>query len=131
MFIGVKSPLEPEQCVELMRQLDMKVGSSDRIEMIYRMGDIGLKFSHVPERELPPALPRDKGLTYFQINREQQQNEWQQVERSLTLAIRFNENRIVGNIDRQEIVNLRLNTEMPFRFTLYVLATKGVGSQSG
>ena len=131
MFIGVRSPLEPDQCVELMRQLDMKVGSSDRIEMIYRMGDIGLKFSHVPDRELPLALPRDKGLTYFQINREQQQNEWQQVERSLTLAIRFNENRIVGNIDRQEIVNLRLDTEMPFRFTLYVLAAKGVGSQSG
>lgn len=127
MFIGVHSPLDPEPCVELLRQLDMKVGSSDRIETIYRMGDIGLTFSHVPERELPSTLPRDKGLTFFQINREQQQNEWQFVEKSLTLAIRFNENRIVGNIDRQEVVTLRLTTEMPFRFKLYILSARGAG----
>ena len=119
LYIGVRSPLEPEPCVELLRQIDMKVGSSDRIETIYRMGDIGLKFSHVPGPSLPQALPRDKGLTYFQINRELQQTEWQSVERSLTLAIRFNEKMIVGNIDRQEIVNLRLATEMPFRFSLF------------
>lgn len=124
MYIGVFSPLEADQCVELIRQLDMKVGSSDRVETIYRMGDVGLKFSHVPERQLPSALPKDKGLTYFQINRELQQNEWQTVEKSLTLAIRFNENKIVGNIDRQEVVTLRLSAEMPFRFKLYVLGAQ-------
>ena len=101
----------------------MKVGSSDRIETIYRMGDLGLKFSHVPGPSLPPALPRDKGLTYFQIDRERQQTEWQFVERSLTLAIRFNEKMIVGNIDRQETVSLRLAAEMPFRFSLFLLGT--------
>jgi type VI secretion system protein ImpJ len=130
MFIGVISPLDADQCVELIRQLDLKVGSSDRIETTYRMGDVGLKFSHVPERELPSALPKDKGLTYFQINREQQQGEWQFVEKSLTLAIRFNENRIVGNIDRQEVVTLRLNADMPFRFKLYVLGTRGPAGPS-
>jgi type VI secretion system protein ImpJ len=128
LYIGVRSPLDPDPCVELMRQIDMKVGSSDRIETIYRMGDVGLKFSHVPGPSLPQALPRDKGLTYFQINREQQQTEWQYVERSLTLAIRFNENKVVGNIDRQEVVNLRLTTEMPFRFTLFL---SGPGVRSG
>jgi type VI secretion system protein ImpJ len=107
----------------------MKVGSSDRIETIYRMGDVGLKFSHVPRPSLPQALPRDKGLTYFQVNREQQQTEWQSVERSLTLAIRFNEKMIVGNIDRQEIVNLRLATEMPFRFSLFLLGA-GAATES-
>ena len=127
LYLGVKSPLDPEPCVELMRQIDMKVGSSDRIETIYRMGDVGLKFSHVPAPSLPQALPRDKGLTYFQINREQQQNEWQYVERSLTLAIRFNESKVIGNIDRQEVINLRLATEMPFRFTLYLLGGPGAG----
>jgi type VI secretion system protein ImpJ len=123
LYLGVRSPLDPEPCVEVLRQIDMKVGSSDRIEAIYRMGDVGLKFSHVPGPSLPQALPRDKGLTYFQVNREQQQNEWQSVERSLTLAIRFNEKMIVGNIDRQEIVNLRLATEMPFRFSLFLLGS--------
>ncbi len=107
----------------------MKVGSSDRIETIYRMGDTGLKFSHVPGPSLPQALPRDKGLTYFQINRETQPSEWQSVARSLTLAIRFNEKMIVGNIDRQEIVNLRHTTEMPFRFSLFLLGT-GAASAS-
>lgn len=130
LYIGVFSPLEADQCVELIRQLDMKVGSTDRVETIYRMGDVGLKFSHVPERQLPSALPKDKGLTYFQINREMQQNEWQTVEKSLALAIRFNENKIVGNIDRQEVVTLRLSAEMPFRFKLYVLGAQAQASSS-
>ena len=130
LYLGVRSPLEPEACVELMgfRGIDMKVGSSDRIETIYRMGDLGLKFSHVPGPSLPQALPRDRGLTYFEINREQQQNEWQYVERSLTLAIRFNESKIVGNIDGQEVINLRLTAEMPFRFALFLL---GSGATNG
>jgi hypothetical protein len=127
LFIGVESPLESETCVELMRQLDMKVGSSDRIETNYRTGTIGLRFSYVTDRDLPPALPRDKELTYFRIDPEQQQYEWQFVAQSLTLAIRFNEIRIVGNIDRQEIVNLRLASVMGFRFKLYVL---GAGETS-
>jgi type VI secretion system protein ImpJ len=131
LYIGVRSPLDPEPCVELLRQIDMKVGSSDRIETIYRMGDLGLKFSHVPGPSLPQALPRDKGLTYFQINRELQPTEWQFVDKSLTLAIRFNEKMIVGNIDRQEIVNLRLAAEMPFRFSLFLLGTGAVRSAGG
>ena len=64
-------------------------------------------------------------MTYFEINREQQQSEWQYVERSLTLAIRFNESKIVGNIDGQEVINLRLTTEMPFRFALFLLGSGG------
>ena len=125
MYIGVQSPMEPEACVDLMRQLDMKVGSSERVETIYRMGDVGLRFAHVPTSLLPQALPRPQGLTYFQISREQQQGDWQYAEKSLSLAIRFNEKLIVGSIDRQEVVTLRLTSEMPFRFTLFVLPTSG------
>jgi type VI secretion system protein ImpJ len=130
LYIGVRSPLDADACVELMgyRGIDMKVGSSDRIETIFRMGDLGLKFSHVPGPSLPQALPRDKGLTYFEINREQQQNEWQYVDRSLTLAIRFKESMVAGNIDGQEVINLRLSSEMPFRFALFLL---GTGSSGG
>ena len=128
MFIGVQSPLEPDACADLMmRQLDMKVGSSDRVEMIYRMGDVGLRFSLVAGSMLPQSLPRPQGTTYFQINRDQQLNEWQLVEKSLSLAIRFNEKLLVGNIDRQEVVNLRLDSEMPFRFTLFIL-TQGMSA---
>jgi type VI secretion system protein ImpJ len=131
LFIGVRSPLDADKCVELMGGggIDMKVGSSDRIEKIYALGDTGLRLVHVPGPRLPQALPREKGLTYFQINREQQQTEWQHVERSLTLAIRFNETKIVGNIDRQEVVYLRLAEDMRFRFSLFLLGT-GSGDPS-
>ena len=128
MYIGVQSPMEPEACVDLMRQLDMKVGSSERVETIYRMGDVGLRFAHVPASLLPQSLPRPQGLTYFQINREQQKADWQFAEKSLSLAIRFNEKLIVGSIDRQEVVTLRLTSEMPFRFTLFVLPTGGAAA---
>jgi type VI secretion system protein ImpJ len=132
MFIGVRSPLEPDQCVELLAPggIDMKVGSSDRIEKIYALGDLGLKLVHVPASKLPQALPREQGLTYFQINREQQQTEWQSVQQSKTLAIRFNETKIVGNIDRQEVVNLRLATDMRFRFSLFLLGAGAAGTTS-
>jgi type VI secretion system protein ImpJ len=129
LFIGVRSPLEPDQCVRVIDEIDMKVGSTDRIEQIYALGNAGLKLVHVPNSKLPQALPREKGLTYFQINREQQQSEWQHVERSLVLAIRFNETKIVGNIDRQEVVNLRLTTDMRFRFSLFLLGA-GAGTSS-
>jgi type VI secretion system protein ImpJ len=133
MFIGVLSPLDADQCVKLMgrQQLDMKVGSADRIEEIYGAGDEGLTFSHVPERELPSDLPKDidnKVLTYFQINRGQQKAEWQYVKESLKLAIRFNETMIVGSIDRKDEVTLRVGGEMPFRFKLYVLGSGGAGT---
>ena len=79
---------------------------------------------------LPQALPRDAGpsqfFTYFQINRELQQNEWQSVESSKTLAIRFKEDIIVGKIEGEREVTLRLSSDMTFRFTLYILVRGGV-----
>lgn len=125
MYIGVVSPLEPDQCVRELERLSTKVGSADRVEMIYRRRDVGLQFTQVPVSSLPQALPRDAGpsnwLTYFQINRELQQNEWQAVESSRTLAIRFKEDILVGKMEGERQVTLRLSSDMTFRFTLYVL----------
>ena len=83
LYIGVRSPLEADQCVRVIDEIDMKVGSSDRIEQVYALGSAGLRLVHVPTPKLPQALPREKGLTYFQINRDQQQTEWQHVKRSI------------------------------------------------
>jgi type VI secretion system protein ImpJ len=130
LYIGVTSPLDATQCAEVLgrgKKIDMKVGSPDRIESLYRLGEAGLQFAMVPEREIPSALPRDPGRTYFQINRGQQQSEWQSVERALALAVRFNENLVVGGIDGLETVTIRLPPEMPFRFRLYVLGVKPPG----
>jgi type VI secretion system protein ImpJ len=134
MYIGVTSPLKPDECAQQLERLGMKVSSLERVEDIYRRRDIGLQFSQVPLAALPPALPRDAGpsllLTYFQINRELQQSEWEHVKNSGTLAIRFKEDDVVGEIDGKREVTLRLTKEMTFRFTLYVLVRGSGQSKS-
>ena len=67
LFIGVRSPLEPDKCVELMGMggIDMKVGSSDRIEKIYASG------RHWPENgacagpQAPPGSSPGNGADVF------------------------------------------------------------------
>ena len=126
MFIGVQSPLEPEECVRLLSrgQLDMKVGSSERVDTLFRLGQAGLRFDHKPV--VPRVLPEVAGQTYFQVSRDAQQAEWQNVQRSLTLALRLNENRIVGNIQGQRTLTIRAgNQTVPMQFTLYLVPEQG------
>jgi type VI secretion system protein ImpJ len=124
VFVGVKSPLNTEECVRLLTrsgQLDMKIGSSDRVDEIYRLGQAGLRFAHTPKP--PNALPSPAGLTYFRISREASLEEWQNVQRSLTLAIRLNENRIAGNIQGQRVLTIRQQggQSTTLQFTLYLV----------
>jgi type VI secretion system protein ImpJ len=124
MYIGVQTPLPSEEAIRLLTrgQLDMKVGSSERVERIFQLRQAGLKFVHSP---LPPrALPARAGLIYFQIKREAQQEEWQNVQRSLTLAIRLNEQCIVGSIEGEQVLTIRTGTgaqTTTLQFTLYVV----------
>jgi type VI secretion system protein ImpJ len=124
MYISVDSTLDPEECIRLLTrpgQLDMKVGSSDRVDAIYRLGAAGLRFTHSPHP--PRVLPSHPGLIYFQINRESQQSEWQNVQRSLTLAIRLNENLIAGDIQGQRVLAIKTGGQTTtLQFTLYVVA---------
>ncbi len=132
MFIGIHSTLEPDEVVRLMKPgaLDMKIGSSERVDAIFRLGETGLRFNHL--QSPPQALPRDPGLTYFQVSREQGEDEWKLVEKSLTLAIRLNEALVTGNIDRQQVLHLRFgSTETTLRFTLYILLQAGAAPPGG
>jgi type VI secretion system protein ImpJ len=108
MFVGVRSSLEAKACVDLLTKagLDMKIGSSDRVDQVFKLGQAGLRFTHTMQP--PRALPVLQGLIYFQVARESQQEEWQHVQRSLTLAIRLNETRIAGNIQGQRELSVRL-----------------------
>ncbi|HZU34719.1 MAG TPA: type VI secretion system baseplate subunit TssK, partial [Gemmataceae bacterium] len=57
MFVGVKTALQPEETVKLLRpgQLDMKIAAADRVDQVFVGGWRGLEFTHTP---LPPrALP--------------------------------------------------------------------------
>jgi type VI secretion system protein ImpJ len=123
MFIGVQSPLSTEDTIRLLTkagQLDMKVASSSRVDEVFRLAEAGLRFAHTPRP--PRALPQVPGLVYFQINRESQQMEWQKVQRELTMAIRLNENLIVGNIQGQRVLTIRnAGQTTTMQFTLFVV----------
>jgi type VI secretion system protein ImpJ len=125
MYVGVKSTVSTEECVNLLTRgrLDMKIGSSDRVDRIFEMGAAGLKFSFAPTP--PRALPTIQGLIYFQLNPDSE--EWQNVRKSLTLAIRLNENHIAGLIQGQRTLTIRLATGQTtsMEFTLYVLKAAG------
>jgi type VI secretion system protein ImpJ len=123
MYIGVQSPLDGEDLVRLLTkpgQLDMKVGSSDRVDAIFRMGQAGLRFTHALRP--PRALPTLPGQIYFQISRETQEAEWQNVHKSLTLALRLNESLIAGNIQGQRVLTIKAAGQTTtLQFTLYVV----------
>lgn len=125
LYIGVQSPLETEECVRLLTrpgQLDMKMGSSDRVDTIFRLGQAGLRFSHCPH--VPESLPNLPGQIYFQINRDSSGGEWQNVQRSLTLAIRLNESLIAGNIEGQRTLSIRTGDQTTtLKFTLYIVSS--------
>lgn len=126
MFVGVQSPLSTEDCIKLLTrsgQLDMKIGSSDRVDEIFRLGERGLLFAHSPRP--PRALPTTPGLVYFQVNREAQKEEWNRVQRSLTLGVRLNENLIAGNIQGQKVLTIKIGSQTTtMQFTLYLVPSQ-------
>lgn len=121
MFVGVQSSLSPDECIRLLTKagnLDMKIGSSERVDEIFRLGQAGLRFEY--SQRPPGALPTQPGLAYFQISRAS--DEWQNVQKSLSLAIRLNENRIAGSIDKQRTLTIRMAGQTtPMQFALYVV----------
>lgn len=123
LFIGVQAPIDSEETIRLLTVpglLDMKVGSSDRVDTIFRLGQQGLRFEHTLRP--PRALPAHRGLVFFQVNRDSKQAEWPNVQKSLTLALRLNENRIVGNIQGQRTLTVKIGTQTTtLQFTLYVV----------
>jgi type VI secretion system protein ImpJ len=122
MYIGVQTPLEADECVRLLSKghLDMKVGSSERVDAVFRLGQAGLRVEHRPAP--PRALPDLPGQQYFQVAGDQSQPEWQNVQRSLSLALRVNEHRVVGNIQGERVLTIRTgNQTVPVQFTLYAM----------
>ncbi len=125
-YIGVQSGLEGKECVTLLTkagQLDMKMGSSDRVDDLFRQGAAGLRF--VAELLPPAALPKVPGQLYFQVVSDSKNPEWLHVKKSLTLALRLNENLIVGNIQNQRRLTVKASgRDVAMQFSLYVLPEK-------
>jgi type VI secretion system protein ImpJ len=123
VFVGVQSPLPADHCIRLLTspgQLDMKIGSADRVDGIFTRSERGLRFAHTPS---PPSLPKPQGLIYFQVDRGENPAEWQSVRSSLTLAVRLNERRVVSAAPRQESLTITLGTNQntQMSFWLYLL----------
>ncbi len=95
LFVGVRSPLSAMRVIDLLTtpgELDMKIGSGNRVDQMFMRGIEGLEFTHAPQP--PRVLPTLPDLTFFQVNRESQQSEWAHVQQSLALAIRVNDTRL-------------------------------------
>lgn len=130
MFVGVQSPMPQADVIRLLTkpgQLDMKIGSGDRVDQIFERGLKGLEFTHAPQP--PRVLPVMSGLTFFQVNRDAQKSEWEQVQKSLTLAIRVNQSRLVlgdqGNIQGQRTLDLKpqgAQAATTIQFSLFLVA---------
>jgi type VI secretion system protein ImpJ len=126
MYIGVQSSLDAIQCVTLLTkagQLDMKIGSSDRVEDLFQKGGAGLRFIH--EQLHPPGLPKVQGQLYFQVIQDLKNPEWLALKKSLMLALRLNENLIVGSIQNQPRLTIKTaGRNVTMQFSLYVLPEK-------
>jgi type VI secretion system protein ImpJ len=122
LFIGVRSEMDPDEVVRLLTvpgQLDMKVGSGDRVDAIYQLGQAGLRFEPCPR---PGVLPDLAGARYFRVSR-QPEREWAAVLRSLTMAARINETRVVGQLQNQRSLTVRTagGQTNTMQFTLYAV----------
>lgn len=102
-YMGVESVLSFNEIDKLLTdRLDLKVGSSDTVENIYRGGKGGVKAR--PEASPPRDFP-GTNWTYWKLDRGSEA--WQAVEKTLNLAIRFNEKQVVGGIDGEQTIQIR------------------------
>ena len=123
MYLGVRSNVTQEECVRMLlrpERLGMKIGSSDRVETIFTRGQEGLRFTHAPRP--PRDLPAAPNLTYFEVSRESSTNEWAQVQKMKTLAVRIQERDVIGSIDGQRELTIKTGGQSTtFAFTLYLI----------
>jgi type VI secretion system protein ImpJ len=118
LFVGVRSPLPAAHVIDLLTtpgELDMKIGSGNRVDQMFMRGIEGLEFTHAPQP--PRVLPVMPDLTFFQVSRESQQSEWAHVQASLTLALRVNDTRLVigstGSLNGERNLSLQAHDAHP------------------
>jgi type VI secretion system protein ImpJ len=124
MYLGVESNVSAEECVKLLtrpEQIGFKIGSSDQVDALFSGGKPGLRFTHAP---YPPRdLPARSNLTFFEVSRESETNQWSFVQRMKTLAIRVRN--VVGGIDGEKKLTLQVGGQTgTFTFTLYLIPPK-------
>ncbi|HEX8203415.1 MAG TPA: type VI secretion system baseplate subunit TssK, partial [Isosphaeraceae bacterium] len=118
LFLGVETELGDEECEQLLRAMDMKLGSSQQVEQIFKRALRGLKL--VPTVRPPKALPSGDGTVYYQIERDPVF--WKEVADSYTMAIRMNLARAAFQSDRLlSVTPPRGNTPTNLQFALFII----------
>ncbi len=110
MLIGIRSDLDPQNAMKLLANsgpLDFKISSSERVDLLYRMGQRGLHFE--PIQRVPIVLKNISNTVFLGLGRDEATTEWASVRRSLNLAIRFNESLLTGSIHDQTRLQLRFD----------------------
>jgi len=118
-YMGVDSNLSFNEVDLLLKnRLDLKVGSSDVVENIYRSGKggVALRPEAAPPRDFPGAT-----WSYWKLDRGSEA--WQAIEKSLNVAIRFNEKQVVGKIDGEQTIQIRTDQGqlVALSFALYAM----------
>jgi len=96
LYLGVETELTDDECVQLLRSLDMKLGSSARVEQIFGKARRGLRL--VPVVHPPRPLPPGPGIIYYQIERDPVY--WRDVTDSGSLAAWMNLADVIFKGDR-------------------------------
>lgn len=120
-YIGVESRLKSSEVERLLseQKLDMKVGSADEVDTIYRYARTGARISRMPD---PPRDFPQANWTYWRIDRTSEA--WMDVEKTLNLGIRFNDRQVEGEIDGQhrvEIFNAEDRDLIELGFALFAM----------
>jgi type VI secretion system protein ImpJ len=86
LYLGVETRLSDQECQDLLRSLDMKMGSGKDVENIFRRALPGLTLE--PIVRPPRALPAGSGIVYYQVKRDPVF--WKDVTEEYTMALRMN-----------------------------------------
>jgi type VI secretion system protein ImpJ len=118
LFLGVETELSDNECEFLLRSMDMKLGSSTRVEQIFKQALRGLKL--VPVVRPPRELPSGSGTVYYQIERDQVF--WRDVADTATVAIRMNMAKAAFQGDRVlSVVPPKSGKTTNLQFALFVI----------
>jgi type VI secretion system protein ImpJ len=118
LFLGVETELGDDECEQLLRSMDMKLGSTSRVEQIFKQALRGLKL--VPIVRPPRALPAGAGIVYYQIERDQVF--WRDVADTCSMAIRMNLAKAVFQSDRiLSVVPPKSTKTTNLQFALFII----------
>ncbi|SIO61695.1 type VI secretion system protein ImpJ [Singulisphaera sp. GP187] len=118
LFLGVETELGDDDCEQLLRAMDMKLGSTSRVEQIFKQALRGLKL--VPIVRPPRALPAGTGIVYYQIERDQVF--WRDVADTCSMAIRMNLARATFQSDRiLSVVPPKGSKTTNLQFALFII----------